>query len=72
MHHNIPSDKIVFFGIMSAAIFMVFFIFSRMKNAGFGGKVFLWLLLLVVIAFAAAMAGDCYNYIPNFDPVQWF
>lgn len=71
MHYNIPSDKITFWGLMFAAIFLVCFIVSKMKNASSGVKLFLGILVILVVAVGAALASDYYNLVPNFDFVPW-
>ena len=38
MHYNIPSDKIMLFGLLTAVTIVAFFLVARLKNAGWGGR----------------------------------
>lgn len=54
MYHNIPSDKIMFFGLLAAVTIVAHFLVAKLKNVGWGGRVLLSTIIVALIAIGAA------------------
>ena len=72
MHHNIPSDKIMFFGLLAAVTIVAFFLVAKLKNAGWGGRVLLSTIIVALIGIGAAIYADYNDLIAGFDFIPWF
>ena len=72
MHHNIPSDKIMLFGLLTAVTIVAFFLVARLKNAGWGGRVLLSTIIVALIGIGAAIYADYKGLLTNFDFIPWF